>query len=193
MKKSLLAALCAMTLFAAACSSDDNKTSDTPGSEQTSEQAAPQHMADEAARKSLTAVYDKYHEVKDALVKSDAATAKTRAGEMAGTLSFDTSTLTADEKAQWEAQKPALQAAAEKIARAADIKEQRTAFSDLSMAMDKSIAAIGLYDKTVYKQFCPMALDDRGAIWIASEEKVYNPYFGDEMLTCGSVEQTMKY
>lgn len=193
MKKTLLACMCAATMFAVSCSSDGNKTPETPGAEQTAEQAAPPHMANEAARKGLTVVYDKYHEIKDALVKSDAATAKARAGELASSLSFDISTLTADEKVQWEAQRNTLQSAAEKMVQAADLKAQREAFAGMSIGMEKSIAAIGLYDKTVYKQFCPMALDDKGATWIASEEKVYNPYFGDEMLTCGSVEQTMKY
>lgn len=32
---------------------------------------------------------------------------------------------------------------------------------------------------------CPMAFDDRGADWLAPDEIVRNPYFGDEMLACG--------
>lgn len=193
MKKFLFAWLCAGTVLMTACSSDGDQTGETPATEETVSQAADMHMAHEQARKALNDVYDRYQDVKDALVKSDATAAQSHAGGLANALTFDASTLTADEQSAWNTQKQALQSAAEKIAQTTDLKEQRTAFYDMSMAMEKSIAAIGLYDRTVYKQYCPMAFDDTGASWIASEEQVNNPYFGDEMLNCGSVEETMKY
>lgn len=45
---------------------------------------------------------------------------------------------------------------------------------------------------TVYKQYCPMAFDDEGAFWLSSEEEIRNPYFGDKMLKCGRVEETIE-
>ncbi|MCO5067304.1 MAG: efflux RND transporter periplasmic adaptor subunit [Kiritimatiellae bacterium] len=35
--------------------------------------------------------------------------------------------------------------------------------------------------------FCPMANDDKGAEWLQRTEAILNPYFGDEMLTCGVI------
>lgn len=42
-------------------------------------------------------------------------------------------------------------------------------------------------DSTWYIQKCPMANNDQGAIWISDEREIRNPYYGDAMLSCGSV------
>jgi Cu(I)/Ag(I) efflux system membrane fusion protein len=36
-----------------------------------------------------------------------------------------------------------------------------------------------------------MANGNQGAVWISTEEGVKNPYFGDTMLTCGSIIETI--
>ncbi len=36
---------------------------------------------------------------------------------------------------------------------------------------------------------CPMAFDFTGADWLQLGREVYNPYFGDEMLHCGTIER----
>ncbi len=38
-----------------------------------------------------------------------------------------------------------------------------------------------------YVQTCPMANNDKGATWISAQREIKNPYYGDAMLTCGSV------
>ena len=45
-------------------------------------------------------------------------------------------------------------------------------------------------DQVVYKQYCPMADEDRGAYWLSKEKEVLNPYFGDAMLKCGEVKES---
>jgi hypothetical protein len=37
-----------------------------------------------------------------------------------------------------------------------------------------------------------MAFDNRGAHWLSDESTIKNPYFGDKMLTCGSVEEVVE-
>ncbi|HQE11916.1 MAG TPA: hypothetical protein PLQ78_04150 [Flavipsychrobacter sp.] len=44
----------------------------------------------------------------------------------------------------------------------------------------------------VYRQYCPMAFNDKGAYWLSNEEKIMNPYFGKKMLTCGEVTDTLR-
>lgn len=39
---------------------------------------------------------------------------------------------------------------------------------------------------------CPMAQDGKGARWVQAESKLTNPYFGSEMLECGSIEKELK-
>jgi len=37
-----------------------------------------------------------------------------------------------------------------------------------------------------------MAKDNQGAMWLSETEGIKNPYFGAEMLTCGSIEEVIK-
>jgi membrane fusion protein, copper/silver efflux system len=39
---------------------------------------------------------------------------------------------------------------------------------------------------------CPMAQDGKGANWLQTEGKLANPYFGTEMLECGTLEKELK-
>jgi len=41
----------------------------------------------------------------------------------------------------------------------------------------------------LYRQYCPMAFQNKGAYWLSSEKKIMNPYFGDKMLHCGVVKE----
>lgn len=126
----------------------------------------------------LAAVYEDYLELKTTLVNTDAEASQKAGEELATTL----------EKA--EGGEAALEAA-QKIAASADIKEQRTAFSDLSAAVEGMIAG-NLASGEVYKQYCPMAFDGAGGYWLSSSEEVRNPYYGDMMLKCGRVEDTIQ-
>jgi len=38
-----------------------------------------------------------------------------------------------------------------------------------------------------------MAFDNKGAYWLSNEAAIRNPYFGDEMLECGKVEDSVDY
>lgn len=39
---------------------------------------------------------------------------------------------------------------------------------------------------------CPMAQEGKGARWLQTDSKVANPYFGSEMLECGTLEKDVK-
>lgn len=47
-------------------------------------------------------------------------------------------------------------------------------------------------DAILYVQKCPMANNDKGALWLSTEKDIKNPYYGDAMLTCGSVIEEIK-
>ena len=73
-----------------------------------------------------------------------------------------------------------------------DVEALRGKFDTLSQEMytlvkDNKEAKEG----TIYKQFCPMAFNNKGAFWLSKEEQVKNPYFGDKMLTCGKVKEEL--
>lgn len=81
----------------------------------------------------------------------------------------------------------------EKIKTAKDIETQRMWFSGISEILTEVVVVYGLPEGTFYVQYCPMALDDKGANWLSKEERVLNPYFGDKMLKCGTVNESFNF
>lgn len=71
-----------------------------------------------------------------------------------------------------------------------NVKAQRAAFEKLSEKMYE-LAKTDQGEMILYKQYCPMAFNNQGAFWLAAEKEVNNPYFGDVMLHCGSVQETL--
>ena len=46
--------------------------------------------------------------------------------------------------------------------------------------------------KTVYKIFCPMYNDNKGAFWLSDSREIKNPYYGKKMASCGEVQEEIK-
>lgn len=89
----------------------------------------------------------------------------------------------------WESvHAPTLSGALDALHRAEAIAAQREAFEAWDAALRAALEAFGLPEgKTAYVAHCPMAFDFRGADWIQADQTVLNPYFGAEMLRCGSI------
>ncbi|RXG12691.1 DUF3347 domain-containing protein [Leeuwenhoekiella aestuarii] len=119
-------------------------------------------------------VYDDYNALKIALVNTDAEAAQTLAQKLVISI----------EAVEVEA---GLMKAAEAIANSENINEQRAQFENLTAGV-KTLVEENITSGTLYYQYCPMAFDGKGAYWIANEKKVFNPYFGDVMLNCGTVD-----
>jgi|26BtaG_2_1085354.scaffolds.fasta_scaffold00090_22 hypothetical protein len=73
------------------------------------------------------------------------------------------------------------------MAETENIALQREHFEPVSEWMENKLQG-ALASGTIYKQYCPMAFNNRGASWLSSGKDVLNPYFGDKMLKCGRVE-----
>lgn len=78
------------------------------------------------------------------------------------------------------------------IAENASIENQREHFIILNENMVALAIQIQGLPSTIYIQKCPMANNNKGAIWLSTDEEIRNPYYGDAMLTCGSVIDTLK-
>ncbi|WP_179346591.1 DUF3347 domain-containing protein [Winogradskyella ursingii] len=118
--------------------------------------------------------FQHYIHLKTALVNSDLAEAKSGAQMLSE--NTDDSTL-----------KELLS----KISASNDIEDQRTLFSDVTEKMTAIVNA-SISSGEVYQQFCPMAFNNEGGYWLSTEEEIRNPYFGDRMLKCGKVTETIK-
>ena len=73
-----------------------------------------------------------------------------------------------------------------------DLENQRAHFVILNENFVAVASNLESLDETFYVQQCPMANDNKGAIWLSSEKEIRNPYFGDAMLKCGSVIETLE-
>ena len=79
----------------------------------------------------------------------------------------------------------------QRISKAVSIELQREAFIALSEQLIDWASQGKSAEETLYVQFCPMANNNLGAKWISTEAEIRNPYYGDAMLTCGSVAELL--
>lgn len=148
--------------------------------------AAPQQQSQ------LQAVFDNYFALKDALVKTDAATASAKAAALLAALNaVKMETLKADEHVAWMKLEKDLKMNAEHISQSKETDHQRDHFMALSNGMIELVKAAKPAE-TVYVQHCPMYNDGKGADWLSKENAVKNPYYGSMMLTCGKTVETIK-
>lgn len=147
----------------------------------------------EAFQKQLKKVVDSYFLLKDNLVNDNASNTKTYAKEILTYLDNVDMKLLTNNKAhnQWMSLLKDIKTAASSLVKETDITSQRNYFKPLSLSVTKAVELFGI-NQTVYLQFCPMADNDKGANWLSLTEEIFNPYFGDAMLKCGSVEQIIE-
>jgi hypothetical protein len=123
--------------------------------------------------------YSHYTHLKDVLVASNTNEAKKAAAELQKSL------------ASVENGKKAAEIAG-KIVSSTDLKDQRRTFSALSNEMTTIVKASKLASGSLYLVYCPMANGNEGAFWLSNEKEIKNPYFGDMMLKCGSIKETLQ-
>lgn len=142
-------------------------------------------------RSNGNAVIAQYFKLKNALVKDQLAPAKSAANELVQLLAkFQNGSLKASEKTAWEALSKKLTDVSVKIKAAKDITELRKHFELLSTEVILLTENYGVNQELVYKDYCPMAFNNKGAYWLSETKEITNPYFGASMLACGEVKQT---
>jgi len=147
---------------------------------------------------SFTNLLNAYYSVKDALVaddagKTDAASAilqryadSLRTDEIQG----DTSG-TIRETAKYFA--ASIAASANALGQENGLDAKRREFETISDAMWSLTRTVQYDGQKVYYQYCPMAFDNKGAYWMSNTRDINNPYFGDKMLKCGEVADSLDY
>jgi len=142
------------------------------------------------AAQAVASIYEAYFDLAAALAGDDLA---------AATLAFarldDASAVTARDDAPLASAALAephkrLQVAGSRGRNARDLSEARVSFHVVSkavLALEHVLGHAGT--ATHYEMHCPMVFDGAGASWLQRSEEIENPYFGDVMLSCGSIEQ----
>ncbi|TPE43016.1 DUF3347 domain-containing protein [Pontibacter mangrovi] len=150
------------------------------------------HMA-EPVKTQIGQLISEYLNLKDALVAADANAAKTAANQVLTVAkAMPVATLSdAEAKTYAEEKTASIVSSATSIAGAGDVEAQRENLEALSEAIFSMAKAFNANDQKLYYQHCPMAMNDKGAYWLSSNEEIRNPYFGDKMLKCGSTEEVL--
>ncbi len=140
----------------------------------------------------LAPVFEKYFEIKDALVKTDEKSASAQAKELATIIKkVEMDKLTPEQHKVWMNVQAALAEDAEHISDTGDAKHQRDHFVTLSSAMYK-LQKVSKATAPVYYQFCPMANGGKEANWLSKEKSIKNPYYGSQMMSCGKTVETIQ-
>jgi Cu(I)/Ag(I) efflux system membrane fusion protein len=141
----------------------------------------------------LKLVFDDYILLKDALVNDDVKNAQQAGKQLSQSLKKVDMKLLSDEKAHnhWMTIQKELNTSTIAIENSSEIAIQRGHFKHLSAHMISSIKLFGINQK-VYSEFCPMADSNKGAYWLSLEKEIRNPYYGEAMLTCGEVRDTIE-
>ncbi|BCY29401.1 efflux RND transporter periplasmic adaptor subunit [Flavobacterium okayamense] len=140
----------------------------------------------------LRDIYNNYINLKDALINEDIKGSSQNASKLLSNLSkVDMKLLNEEAHNHWMTIETEIKSSATSIASSKNIKTQRNHFKHLSSHFINAIQLFGINEK-VYVEFCPMADNNKGAYWLSQEEKIRNPYFGDAMLKCGEVKQTIE-
>jgi Cu(I)/Ag(I) efflux system membrane fusion protein len=130
-----------------------------------------------------------YFQLNDAFVSSDAKKVSAFAKAYLKSLkSLNIMELGAMEKAHFKKSLELL----EYIATSNDLNKQRGYYVTLNENIIPIAMSLDNNAKTVYVQKCPMANNNKGAVWLSVQKDIRNPYYGEAMLTCGSVIEEIK-
>ncbi|MCB0530706.1 MAG: efflux RND transporter periplasmic adaptor subunit [Saprospiraceae bacterium] len=165
----------------------------TPEGGSGSPSTAPAMQSSKAMKAAVQKLFDWYFPLKDALVADNFGEAKNQAASLKK--AFEQTSMSIFEGAahkQWMNSSNAANAALNKISQAGDLEIARSAFKPLSDQMVVLARTFGPFDAAIFVQHCPMADDNIGADWLSLDKVIRNPYFGDKMLKCGSVTETIQ-
>ncbi len=142
---------------------------------------------------SIKEIVSNYLQLKNAFTKDNTNDAATAGKALETALkNFDKSALTAEQKKTFDdIESDAIEHAEHIGANAGKIAHQREHFDMLSKDVYDLVKAFGA-GQTLYKDFCPMYNDNKGAIWLSETKEIKNPYYGKSMSTCGSMKEELK-
>lgn len=143
--------------------------------------------APEEFRRQLANLWSAYLKTGDALASDDFNTARTSVVELGQSLKSVDMKLLTDNKAHlaWMKEMKNITAIGNSLYKAEDIKAMRAHFASLSGVMQVLAMSFGFGDdQPVFLLHCPMAFNNKGAIWLQHNAETRNPYFGATMLKC---------
>ena len=143
-----------------------------------------QTFAQDAKPTPFSPLLNSYYGIKDALINSDSGDATAHAGDFLKAInSVDMKALPAIDIKAFMSFRDKLSFDARQISESKDVAHQREHFANFSVNFYKLAKAVKLTDQGMYYAYCPM----KKSYWLSAEAAIKNPYYGKQMLTCGTV------
>lgn len=160
------------------------------GTEQKSENQEMPMLPDSGLGVNPLPLVEEYLQLKDLLVASDSQNAT----EKAAALADKAEEFSAHKglSKQVTSQLNRIREVAAGMVQAENLEKQRELFKPLSEAVINLARMAPDREAALYVQYCPMADHNAGASWLSLEPEIRNPYFGSQMLTCGSVKERLE-
>ena len=197
--KSLVLAIAISAVSLTACnntgdqSNNENKMAADTTHAATETNTASTSSKEDNQSASINGIVSSYLQLKNALANDNGKDAAAAGSAMVSALrGFDQSSLSADKKKTFEDIKDDASEHAEHIGmNGGNIKHQREHFETLSKDVYDLVKTFGA-NQTLYKDFCPMYNNNKGANWLSETKEIKNPYLGKKMATCGEVKETIQ-
>ncbi|MGM1056651.1 MAG: DUF3347 domain-containing protein [Bacteroidota bacterium] len=150
-------------------------------------------MMDQERTSKATAILNSYLELKNALVADNTEEAANIGKTLFEDLGeFDQSSIAVEQKQEViDIIEDAREHAEHISENSGKMEHQREHFEILSKDVEDLIAITGT-DRVLYKTFCPMYNNNKGAIWLSETKEIKNPYFGSKMMKCGEIQEEIK-
>lgn len=198
--KSLIFGFALAATVLAACNGNDasketiKKDSNTPGL------ATDQGKVPETAQinspntaVSMKEMVDQYLQMKNALANDNGKDAATAGNAFVASMGkMEKTSMTPEKVKIWnDLSDDAKEMAGHIGMNGAKLDHQREHFDMLSKDMYDMVKAFG-GGQVLYKDFCPMYNNNKGAIWLSETKEIKNPYMGKKQPTCGAVKEEIK-
>ncbi len=177
-----------------ACNSSTNKSNESSNTSSDTTQATSQTNTEAKTATPINEIVSGYLHIKNALANDNGNDAANGGKEIVTVIGkIDKASFTEKQKKAFEDVADDVKENAEHIGdNAGKIDHQREHFDMLSQDMYDLVKAFGGELQILYKDYCPMYNNGKGAIWISETKEIRNPYLGKKMPTCGSVKEEIK-
>ena len=143
-------------------------------------------------RQRLAPLYDSYLKLQEALADDQEVDARGHWQALRPALDgMPDGTIDPRTDEAWAHARGRLTAALSAGADVTGLEPARVAFEPLAEAMLDIAKTFGHpLEQPLHEAHCPMAFNNRGALWLQAGETIANPYFGHAMLRCGELRRS---
>ncbi|MGB5818196.1 MAG: DUF3347 domain-containing protein [Saonia sp.] len=177
MKRNEYATLIAITVLTFASCGEEKKKQAAGTDSPTEMEAKKEKIAKASFSDEMTGkVFRNYLQLKIALTNSDVQEAQMAAAHLSEVFAEELDTL---------------KTITGQLAKTDDLERQRELFSDFTAKVEP-LFRDNISSGILYKKFCPMAFNGDGGYWFSDDDRIRNPYYGEKMLKCGQVTETIQ-